>query len=178
MKFRELTAGEIDCRIGQIYTAPAENGDETPIGITFLLYKDARADMNILDETVGCERWQREHYEVKENMYCRVGIYFDGIGWVWKADCGTESYTEKEKGESSDAFKRACVNWGIGRALYTAPLIYIKAEAFKRLKKNKKGKWECKDRIRVKHIDYVDGKISQLIIYNGTTKEDVFVYGI
>ena len=45
--------------------------------------------------------------------------------WVWKWDCGTESNTEKEKGEASDSFKRACVNWGIGRELYTAPQIWI-----------------------------------------------------
>ena len=115
MKFRDLTANEIDVRVGQV-------GDGY---CTLLLYKDARVDMDILDETVGCEYWQRKHYEVKGNLYCSVGIYFDDAGWVWKDDCGTESYTEKEKGESSDSFKRACVNWGIGRELYTSPLIKI-----------------------------------------------------
>ena len=76
-----------------------------------MLYKDARCDMNILDETVGAESWQREHYECKGNMYCKVGIWCDAQ-WVWKSDCGTESNTEAEKGEASDSFKRACVNWG------------------------------------------------------------------
>lgn len=117
MKFRELNTEEIDVRIGQV-------GDGY---ITLLLYKNARVDMDILDETVGSENWQRRHYEVKGNMYCSVGIK-TGAEWVWKDDCGTESNTEKEKGESSDSFKRACVNWGIGRELYTAPKIYIKCE--------------------------------------------------
>lgn len=170
MEFRPLKENEIDVRVGQIYPGK---------GVTFLLYKDARVDQNILDETVGPERWQREHYEVKGNLFCRVGIYFDNIGWVWKSDCGTESYTEKEKGEASDSFKRACVNWGIGRELYTSPLIYVKASDLKKLEQNEKtGKWTCNDKLRVKYITVVDGKIEQLIIYNGTTKQDVVTYGI
>ena len=115
MKFRDLRANEIDVRVGQV-------GDGY---CTLLLYKDARVDMDILDETVGEDCWQRRHYEVKGNLYCSVGIKTLDNGWVWKDDCGTESNTEKEKGESSDSFKRACVNWGIGRELYTAPLIKV-----------------------------------------------------
>ena len=115
MKFRDLRANEIDARVGQV-------GDGY---CTLLLYKDARVDMDILDETVGEDNWQRKHYEVKGNLYCSVGINTLDNGWVWKDDCGTESNTEKEKGESSDSFKRACVNWGIGRELYTAPLIKV-----------------------------------------------------
>ena len=118
MKFRDLRANEIDARVGQIGEGYC----------TLLLYKDARVDMDILDETVGKDNWQRKHYEVKGNLYCSVGINTLDNGWVWKDDCGTESNTEKEKGESSDSFKRACVNWGIGRELYTAPQIYIKCE--------------------------------------------------
>jgi len=92
--------------------------------VSILLYKNARVDMAILDELVGAENWQRDHKEVKGNLYCGVGIRMEGE-WVWKWDCGTESNTEKEKGEASDSFKRACVNWGIGRELYTAPNIWI-----------------------------------------------------
>ena len=114
LQFRLLKPDEIDCRIGQV----------TKKGITLLLYKNARCDMNILDETVGADRWQRKHYDVKGNLYCSVGIK-TGNEWVWKDDCGTESNTEKEKGEASDSFKRACVNWGIGRELYTAPFIFV-----------------------------------------------------
>ena len=125
--FRALTAQEIECRVGQI-------SDD---GFTLLLYKDARCDMNMLDEVVGSENWQREHKEVKGNLFCGVSIYdADKKEWVTKWDCGTESNTEKEKGEASDSFKRACVNWGIGRELYTAPVIRIKGN----VKKTPKGK--------------------------------------
>ena len=116
IKFRTLQADEIECRVGQIKKD----------GFTLLLYKDARCDMNILDETVGSENWQRDHKEIKGNLYCGVSIYDEKRGWVTKWDCGTESNTEKEKGEASDSFKRSCVNWGIGRELYTAPVIRIK----------------------------------------------------
>ena len=125
--FRALTAQEIECRVGQI----------SEDGFTLLLYKDARCDMNMLDEVVGSENWQREHKEVKGNLFCGVSIYdSEKKEWVTKWDCGTESNTEKEKGEASDSFKRACVNWGIGRELYTAPVIRIKGN----VKKTPKGK--------------------------------------
>lgn len=117
MKFRKLRSNEIDVRVGSVGAK----------GVTLLLYKDARVDMQILDDTVGPENWQRDHFELKGNLFCRVGIKC-GDTWVWKADCGTESNTEKEKGESSDSFKRACVCWGIGRELYTAPLIFVPCE--------------------------------------------------
>ena len=116
-RFRTLKADEVDARVGTC----------NQNGFSLLLYKDARCDQNILDEAVGPENWQRRHYEVKGNMFCSVGIYDDAKkDWIWKDDCGTESNTEKEKGEASDSFKRACFNWGIGRELYTSPFIYIK----------------------------------------------------
>ena len=114
---RTLNASEIDCRIGQVSQKTKK--------VSILLYKNARVDMAILDELVGPENWQRDHKEIKGNLYCGVGIN-TAAGWVWKWDCGTESNTEPEKGESSDSFKRACVNWGIGRELYTAPEIWLK----------------------------------------------------
>ena len=117
--FRNLKHSEIDCRQQSI----SERGEKKTAKL--LLYKDARVDMNILDETVGCERWQRLHQEIKGIMYCGVGIQQQNGEWTWKWDCGTESNTEKEKGEASDAFKRACFCWGIGRELYTAPSISI-----------------------------------------------------
>lgn len=117
MNFRALEAHEIDVRVGGVYKS----------GVTFLLYKNARVDMAILDETVGEMDWQRDHKEIKGNLYCGIGIWDEKKQqWIWKWDCGTESYTEKEKGEASDSFKRAGFNWGIGRELYTAPMIYLK----------------------------------------------------
>lgn len=114
MEFRKLKADEIDVRVGTVGAR----------GVSLLLYQDARCAMTVLDETVGAENWQRDHKEVKGNLFCGIGIKC-GDEWVWKWDCGTESYTEKEKGEASDSMKRAAVNWGIGRELYTAPFVFI-----------------------------------------------------
>ena len=114
--FRDLKADEIECRISTVKDK----------GLSLLLYKDARVDQNILDETVGAENWERDHKELKGNIYCGISIW-DGSKkmWVTKWDAGAESYTEKEKGEASDSFKRAGFNWGIGRELYTSPFIWI-----------------------------------------------------
>ena len=92
---------------------------------TILAYKNARVDMERLDSVCGPENWQRDHKELKGNIYCGVGIICDE-GWIWKWDCGAESYSDKEKGEASDSFKRACFNWGIGIELYSYPHISVK----------------------------------------------------
>lgn len=163
MNFRDLTKDDIDCRIAQV----------TDKGISLLLYKNARIDMQILDETVGPGNWQRDHYECKGNLFCRVGICFENE-WIWKSDCGAESYTEKEKGEASDSFKRACFNWGIGRELYTAPFIWIPAD--KCTIKEKNGKKVCYDKFVVEKIKIVGKKIVGLAIQNATTKSRAFVW--
>lgn len=171
MKFRNLRADEIDCRVAQTFT----NKDNTMKGLTLLLYKDARCDMNVLDESNVM--WQRKHYECKGNLFCSVGILIDGE-WIWKDDCGSESYTEKEKGEASDSFKRACVNWGIGRELYTAPLIYIPITDqngqlyFEVYDKN--GKQQPKANFKVSELKVEDGKITHLTIINPKLKVTVF----
>jgi len=92
---------------------------------TILAYKNARVDMDRLDNVCGPQNWQRDHKELKGNIYCGVGIKIDDE-WIWKWDCGAESYSDKEKGESSDSFKRACFNWGIGIELYSYPQIIVK----------------------------------------------------
>ena len=114
---RPLRADEIEVRIGQVYEK----------GVSMLLYKNARVDMAILDETYGEFGWQNDYKEIKGNMYCGIAVlnWLTGDDWVWKWDCGTESNTEKEKGEASDSFKRAGFRWGIGRELYTAPFIWL-----------------------------------------------------
>ena len=173
IQFRDLTANEIDVRIGQI----------KPNGIVLLLYKDARCDMAILDETVDAENWEREHYECKGNLFCKVGINTNYAkegshpNWVYKSDCGTESNTEKEKGEASDSFKRACVNWGIGRELYTAPFIWVSAkdkDGNPNYKLNDKGK--CNDDFRVMIVDCEDKRITTLLIGNYTLGKRVYGY--
>jgi len=92
---------------------------------TILAYKDARVDMQRLDEAVGALNWKREH--TRDNANCIVSIFnHDTQQWVSKEDTGKESYTEQEKGLASDSFKRACFNWGIGRELYDYPVIQVK----------------------------------------------------
>lgn len=156
MKFRKLKADEIDCRVSTINEK----------GLSLLLYKDARVDQNILDETVGPMRWQRTHQLIGDRLYCTVEIFdkeFTGSGeWIGKQDVGTESYTEKEKGQASDSFKRACFNWGIGRELYTAPFIWVPAAKTEIISKN--GKPSTYDRFTVEEIDYEGDKISRLVI--------------
>ena len=166
LTFRKLRADEIDCRIGQI----KENG------LSLLLYKDARCDMNVLDETVGADHWFRDHKELKGNMYCGVGIYMDDTKQVvWKWDCGAESNTEAEKGEASDSFKRACVNWGIGRELYTAPFIWVNSSNCE-IKSIGNGKFRCYDKFKVAKLTYKDnGDIDGLAIINEKTQRPVFM---
>lgn len=121
--FRLLRADEIDCRIGSV----KQSKDGKPGGVSLLLYKDARCDMTILDETVGPFGWKREHS--RDNANCKVSLYCSELGeWVSKEDVGSPSNTEAEKGLASDSFKRACVCWGIGRELYTSPFIYIQGD--------------------------------------------------
>lgn len=168
-KFRFLRADEVDARVGTCNEK----------GFSLLLYKDARCDQNILDETVGPENWQRKHYEVKGNMFCSVGIYdTEKKEWIWKDDCGTESNTEKEKGEASDSFKRACFNWGIGRELYTTPFIYIKGKT----EKNNKGQYiTLYKSFTVTVFEVENGTISKLQIIGyekGEGSNVIFEYGM
>jgi hypothetical protein len=93
---------------------------------TILAYKDARVDMNRLDAVYGVEGWQKTYQLINGNLFCSVGIWSEKLNqWIWKQDVGTESAAEKEKGQASDAFKRACFNLGIGRELYDYPVISI-----------------------------------------------------
>ena len=146
MQFRTLRPSEIEVRVGSV----------SKQGVTLLLYKNARVDMAILDETVGAENWQRDHKEVKGNLYCGIGIKCEGE-WVWTWDCGTESYTEKEKGEASDSFKRAAVNWGIGRELYSGPKIRIKCDTVPRDKND-----ESKGFIQINKFEFYGAYVSEI----------------
>lgn len=151
LNFRTLKASEIDVKPQTV----KENG------FSLLLYKNARVDMDVLDETVGAMNWQRKHS--RENANCIVSIYDeDKKIWVEKEDTGTESFTEKEKGLASDSFKRACFNWGIGRELYTSPFIWISDGKY--IKKNKEGKLALTDKFSVKEITVVDKVITELEI--------------
>lgn len=164
MLFRLLRADEIECRVAQI----------TENGLSLLLYKDARCDMNILDETVGPMNWRREHS--RDNANCTVSIYDpDKKEWVGKEDTGTESNTEALKGLASDSFKRACVNWGIGRELYSAPRIWVSAEKCNLKKRGER--FACYDSFSVEKIAYSEtGNITGLAIRNDSNGKRVFLY--
>ena len=162
--FRDLRADEIECRVAQA----------NEYGVNLLLYKDARCDQNILDETVGEFGWQRNH--TRDNANCIVSIWDEKKQqWISKEDTGTESNTEKEKGLASDSFKRACFNWGIGRELYTAPTIKISPEACTALKQYG-DKWKCFDTFAVEKILIENKKIVALSIVNVKSKRRVFVW--
>ena len=164
MEFRTLEAHEIDCRIATINQK----------GLALLLYKDARVDQNILDETVGSMNWQRKH--CRDNANCIVSIWDESKKqWIEKEDTGTESFTEKEKGLASDSFKRACFNWGIGRELYSAPFIWISADNAD-IKQGGNGKLQCYDKFIVEQILYDDNRnIVALSIKNASQNKRVFL---
>lgn len=160
--FRNLKSDEIDVRVASINEK----------GLSLLLYKDARVDQDILDETVGPFNWQRKH--TRDNANCIVALWDDNKKqWIEKEDTGTESYTEKEKGLASDSFKRACFNWGIGRELYTSPFIYIPADKCKIEQRN--GKYITYDKFYVDAIEITDKVITGLSIKNNKNVR-VFLY--
>ena len=165
LTFRTLHADEIELRVGTVSAK----------GASLLLYKDARCDQTVLDETVGPLNWQRHHS--RDNANCTVSIWDDEKKmWISKEDTGVESNTEKEKGLASDSFKRACVNWGIGRELYSSPFIFIAVETQK--KQNGKG-YELSNPYvfsgaRVSDIDFDDKrKVKALTIVD---KDGVVMY--
>ena len=155
--FRPLKENAIECRISAINAK----------GIALILYKDARVDQRILDETFGAFGWKRSHQSIDGCLYCTVEIKDSKTGeWIGKQDVGTKSNTEKEKSQASDSFKRACFNWGIGRELYSSPFIWIPST--KTHIQNKNDKFYCNDKFYVHSIGYSENKeISSLVIVNG-----------
>ncbi len=147
-----LKAEDIECRIQKI----------TKEGAILLLYKTARVDMRILDEVYGEMNWQRHHEVVNGNLFCTISVWdSEKSQWVSKQDVGTESNAEAEKGQASDAFKRAGFAWGIGRELYDAPFIFVQAPIDKY------------DRFTVKEIKYskTERKFTSLVIVDKDGKE-------
>ena len=161
--FRRLRADEIEIRAAQI----AQN-KAGAVYASLLLYTDARVDQKLLDEVFTPMGWQRSHEVIDGRLYCTVSVWDEKKGvWVSKQDVGTESNTEKEKGQASDSFKRACFNWGIGRELYTAPNIYIKLEdgEWKEKTYNNKTTQQMTQTFYVHDIEYDDdGNIIGLTI--------------
>lgn len=167
LKFRTLHADEIECRVGTV----TENK-----GCSLLMYKNARVDMTLLDEVVGPENWTRSHEVINDNLFCTVSVRSDNGEWISKQDVGTESNTEKEKGQASDAFKRACVNWGIGRELYSCPFVWINLKEDE-WKAGYNGRKQPKTRFYVSAIEYDEQRrVSYLCVVDdrGTQR---YVYG-
>lgn len=153
---RLLYSDEIECRVAMINEK----------GLSLLLFKDARVDQKILDETFTPFGWRRSHQTIDGNLYCTVEIWDEEKQqWIGKQDVGTMSYSEKEKGQASDSFKRACFNWGIGRELYTAPFIWIPAGKVVIQKKGEK--YFTSEHFIVKEIAYnAQREIVSLVIVN------------
>ena len=166
MNFRDLTPDDIEVRVQSV----KENKDPKKSGVVLLLYKNARVDMNILDETVGAENWQNRFYEHKGILFCSLGIntnYADKEKpdrWVWKDDAGVESNTEAEKGNASDARKRSGTAFGIGRELYTSPFIWVAAD------KCNINNGKCYDKFVVEKIVIENKKITAISIINNSLK--------
>ena len=157
--FRLLNADEIECRVQRV----------TENGVSLLLYKTARTDADLLDETVGPDKWTNDFKVIDGVLYGGIGVDY-GAGLVWKWDAGTESNMEAEKGRASDAFKRAGFKHGIGRELYTAPFIWVPADRCTINKNNK-----CNDTFAVKEIGYdKNGRIDRLIIVNTKRNAEAF----
>ena len=154
---RLLRADEIECRVGVVNEK----------GLSILLFKDARVDQKILDETFTPFGWRRTHQSIEGNLYCTVEIWDkEKEQWIAKQDVGTTSYSEKEKGQASDSFKRACFNWGLGRELYTAPFIWVPAGMASIQKKG--DRYVTSDRFYVDSISYnAEREIEALVIVNG-----------
>jgi len=157
---RRLLPEEIECRVAQVSAK----------GCSLLLYKTARVDRAILDETYG-DLWQNDFKTIDGKMYGGIGIYNKELNqWLWRWDCGTESNTEAEKGQASDAFKRAGFKWGIGIELYSAPFIWCNCPTVKK----DNGKYELENKFTkffVKNIGYDEaGNINALSIVDDAGK--------
>lgn len=168
IKFRTLEPEEIELRVGM---ASAK-------GFSLLLFKNARVDMQLLDEVVGSLNWKRQHS--RDNANCIVSIWDDAKKeWVPKEDTGTESQTEREKGLASDSFKRACVNWGIGRELYTAPFIWISGhvETDQRARSGFKADQKYVGGLKVSAIEYTEKRTIKKLVIEDANGDIAYSYG-
>ena len=164
--FRLLRPDEIECRVQNI----------NPKGLSLLLYKTARTDADLLDETVGPHGWANDFKLIDGVLYGGIGVDY-GHGLAWKWDAGTESNTEAEKGRASDAFKRAGFKHGIGRELYSAPFVWVPADKCT-IEKNDKGKYVCYDTFSVTDIGYDENeRITRLEIVNTKRKQVAYKMG-
>lgn len=169
-QIRLLKPDEISCRVQQVTDSN---------GAIILLYKDARTDMNLLDETYGPMNWQREHADIDGSLFCTIKVWDESKReWVSKQDVGVESNTEATKGEASDAFKRAGFNWGIGRELYTGPFIFVQLEQGE-YQTGKNGKQQASFRfgLSVKEISYTENREIKTLVLMDKQGRERFTHG-
>lgn len=166
--FRLLRADEIDVRVSTV----------SEKGVSLLLFKDARCDQNILDETVGIMNWKKSYQLIDGQLFCTIEIWDDQKKqWIGKQDVGVEGNTEAEKSRASDAQKRSAFAFGIGRELYTSPFIWVPANKCQ-ITTGKNGKPTCYDKFFVERISYDDrNRICELYIANNKTKKNVYSFG-
>lgn len=166
---RMLYASEINVKPKQL----VYNNNRKEASALLLLFKDSRCDQDLMDECFGAENWQRTHREIAGKMFCTVSVWDESKkSWVCKEDVGTESDIEKEKGEVSDSFKRACTNWGVGRELYTAPkAMWVTLFDDEYSESNGKVRLRPSVRFKVSSIDYEGKAISGIVIVDGNNKE-------
>jgi len=86
-----------------------------------LTYVTNRAIQNRLDDTFGPFGWRNEFQKGPEGgVICGLSIWDqDKTQWITKWDGAPNTDIEEIKGGLSDSMKRAAVQWGIGRFLYT-----------------------------------------------------------
>lgn len=166
MTIRLLNAGEIDVRIQSVVEGKS-------VGAILILYKNARVDMQILDETFGITGWKRKHDVVNNNLFCTISVWDEAKQqWIDKQDVGVESNQSSEKGEASDSFKRAAVNIGIGRELYTPLFIWVNLTENEYTQVNGKPKAKSSLKFSVKEIGYSkEREINRLTIVDNYGKE-------
>ena len=164
-EFRTLRPDEILVRVERV-------NPQTLLG-EIVLYKDARCDMRILDETVGPGRWQTEHVILDGQNYCKLSIWDEELKqWVSQMDVGVAQRFEREKSAASDALKRAAFRFGLGRELYTKPedaRVQLRRDE---VKTGNDGNTYMKDEIAlyVGSISYENKQITQLTVIDATGK--------
>lgn len=150
----------------------------TKAGALLLLYKTARTDAKYLDEVLGPMNWTNDYVEIKNNLYCRIGIREkEDQEFVYKMDCGIESDQDdgqEKKAEASDAFKRCASKLGLGRELYTAPQIWAAVNTVQ-----KGEKWFLEDKTAkyyVSKIEYDEKNRTIIDLEIRNAKTNVVVY--
>ena len=173
--YKPPTADQINFRVQSFFP----KGSTNPKGAILLAYKDARYDIKMLDELYGKFGWKKSYELIDNNLYCTVSVKNPDTGeWVSKQDVGTESMTEKEKGQASDAFKRACFNWGLGIELYDFPFIVIKSDNVNETQydmnnriKSLDWKVEYDDKNKVSYLGAVDRRRGKIVFEFGKPKK-------